>query len=557
MSHRFLRYSSSEEEFQKAIEMAAKMPDSTEMLKKIYLAEIDSYVELDLLTCEEEARQAIDGYMALDEPNAKVYASLAVVKLVDGDKQGAIKAFQASLGLDEQNLDVRCSLLEVMFQEKDYDSIMSQIEHYGPETVGIWLRDRIYFSVHNWFIVAAHKKNNYDLLIKCYEHGIESTQVSQTDDELLKKTSPERRATVTLEIRSRIQASSSMLRCYLALVYHKYLGDRKKAFELWSTAFFHRSEFMKLVNTRDSFFSDIIIPQHFAYFAQMIYEEVEDQISEKLQEKLALLERLRQVQEASRQIEQIRFNEARDLDILLSQLYLRLGRRDEAQKILTTELHTAIAILQDDIDYNDSWGWAALAHLLFVNGQSARANLATSMTRFNESGYDLRASGTHIEEKGKAHPGENAQDATFITQTSEPNDGLQGLEKHDADGKGESMENIPTEQALDGTEAEEEYCSMDHDCVAGGRLSRESFMYTCMTCFNVQLCEECHNNLVSQAKQVKYFVCSPKHEFIKSPMDGLESITGDEIIVNGQTISVPTWLDEVQQEWTTGRYFSS
>jgi hypothetical protein len=47
--------------------------------------------------------------------------------------------------------------------------------------------------------------------------------------------------------------------------------------------------------------------------------------------------------------------------------------------------------------------------------------------------------------------------------------------------------------------------------------------------------------------QRKLFVCSPSHEFIKTPPEGLEKIKDQKIFMNGTSISFVDWLAEVRK----------
>jgi tetratricopeptide (TPR) repeat protein len=500
-------------EYQDAIEMAQKQ-GSKDTLKKIYLEQISAFVDVRLMTFSEPARQFIENYIALDKSNAQVYASLGVVRFQDGDYSGAIEAFRMSLSLEGNRVRtvyspsiVGIALLETMFQMKDYDSMMSEIERYGTSTVGFWFRESI---DETWFqrrvMYAARKAGKLDLLIKFYQQQISNSQLSEKDLRAIKDSDPGTRAQLKLSLRSTNLAISSMFRCYLGWLYHECLGQHDEAIELWKIAFFQRSQFIKLGNIISSSFAKYIIPQHFALFSQLLYQKALQPNGEVDGHIITLLESLRQRHQAFRDLDKYsQITDQRNLNLLLARLYWRCGRKEEARKLLNDQFQRAIELLQDEIGWNDAYGYDLLARLLFSNGLEGKAKLAASLKRFFFCGYNVEG------------------------HTTEPSAYYQ------------------PQITCAG------WCAYSD----GPQVEYDSVLYACTTCTDVHFCEGCFDNLRNQTSEDKIFVCNRNHDFLKSPAEGLECIKDDMITMNGETQSFTTWFEEVQKEWKTGLYFQT
>ena len=395
-------------EYQNAIEMAQKQ-GSQETLKKIYLELISAFVDIRLMTFSEPASQFIENYIALDKSNARVYACLGVVRFQEGDYPGAVEAFQTSLSLEDIHTAkyspsyVGIALLETMFTMKDYGGMMSEIERYGVSIIGFWFRETM---GDMWFqrrvMYAARKAGKLDFLLNFYQQQINNSQFSGNDLRAIKDSEPATRAQLKLSLRSKNLAISSMFRCILGWLYHKYLGQPEEAIELWEIAFFQRSEFIKLGNIIGSAFTRDIIPQLFADFSQLLYQKALLPNSEVDKHMITLLESLRQRHQDFRRLGKDRdITDQRNLNLLLARLYWRCGKNEEAQKLLNEQFQRAIELLQDDIGWNDAYGYAILTRLLFTNGQEGNAKLAASLRRFFCDGYDVEG---HITEGSDYDP---------------------------------------------------------------------------------------------------------------------------------------------------------
>lgn len=536
-------------EYQKAIKMAQEQ-GSNDVLKEFYLQQIMNYVDVRLFSAEEHALEAIENYLKLDDSNAKVLACLGVVHIENNDHEGAIEHFQKSLELNKEDDEVGIALLRTLFVMKDYESIMSRMQYYGVLTVGSWLRNTDDICVHKEIMHAARMVNKVDMVIKCYEHEIKNVQLSDEELREVKDDDPVKTTRKTLQYRRRRVATSSMFRVYLGWLYLEILGQPDEAFELWKTAFFERSEFFNMGNLTSSQFTTDFIPDFFALFSQLIYEKALDPNPEVAGQMILHLEHLHRREKVFQELDKYPIGTGlRNVNLLLARLYLKHGRKDEARKMLNDQLQSAIDILEDKIGWNDEFGYGALAALLYVNGQLEKAEVALSLKRFFTFGFDIKR------EKGKDDTSEHAQD------TSDSGD----FEREDGEGK-EKQPPLDKQDDIVSTSSDNDsnYLGWKKSCGGGYTCQYEprglpyaATVYTCTTCANVNFCETCFDSLHVETGQRKLFICSPSHDFIKTPPKGLEQIKDKKITMNGKSISFTDWVAEVRKEWKMGFCFKS
>jgi tetratricopeptide (TPR) repeat protein len=549
-------------EYQKAIQMAQEQ-GRDDMLQQIYLQQALSCFGNGVFPFvrsanKDEALKAIERYMKLDDSNARVLAYLGVVRAEMQNNKGAIEAFQKSLELNKKDYEVGITLLRTLFKMKDYEGMMLQIDHYGIPTVGSWLRESDKFDEHREILHAARAVNKVDRVLECYEREIQNIQLSDDDLNEVKDADPVKTAQQTLLRRKVRIAVSSMFRVYLGWLRLETLGQPDEAFELWKTSFFQRSEFFNLGNLASSRFTANIIPYFFVRFSQLIYEKAlgpDPAVSDGM---ILHLEHLQRRKKVFQQLDKFSFAGAnlRPVDLLLSKLYLKHGRKDEARKILNDQFQNAMDILEDDFFRNDRYGYDALATLLFLNGQLEKAELAMALKRFFVMEFDVES------EDRKDDAPERAQESLDISDAERK------------DGESEVQERLPDKEDGDvstildnGYDSESNwyriFCAGGYYCpYEPSPIPYHATVYTCTTCANMNFCQSCYDDLRKETNQRKMFVCSPKHDFIKTPPEGLEIIkvegeTDMLITLNGKTVSSVDWLADVRKEWKTGLCFKS
>jgi hypothetical protein len=240
---------------------------------------------------------------------------------------------------------------------------------------------------------------------------------------------------------------------------------------------------------------------------------------------LSLLENLQRREKVFHELYEYHIADLRNTNLLLARLYLKNGRKEEAQKVLNELFQGAIDILQDEIDWNDGTGYGVLAGLLFLNGQLENAKLAVSLKRFFALGFEAKP-------EEEIDTPEHAQDNS--------NDG-------------------------DSTASDEEYpmwwtqttCAGWYVCENDSKIPYGATTFTCTTCANVDFCERCYDNLRNETGKERLYVCNSSHVFIKTPAEGLEQIKHHRIVMNGKSVSFVNWLEEVRKEWKTGLCFKS
>jgi len=255
---------------------------------------------------------------------------------------------------------------------------------------------------------------------------------------------------------------------------------------------------------------------------------------------LSFLEKLQRREKAFQELDEFHADDPGHMNLLLVKLYLKHGRKEEARKILNEQFQRAFDILQDDIGWNDRSGYDVLARLLFLNGQLENAKLAFSLKRFFALGFEA---------KPERDTQEHAQDNSNV------DDAEREEEKAEERDQGNINDN-------DSTASNEEYsrwwtqttCTGWYACGKGPEIPYGDTAYTCTTCINTNFCETCYDNLCNKTEKERLFVCNPRHDFIKTPPEGLEQIKDQKIIMKGQSIN---FLEKVRKEWKTGTLFRS
>jgi tetratricopeptide (TPR) repeat protein len=545
-------------EYQKAIGMAQER-GLDDVLKEVYLQQVMSLVDVGMqlqLSKKEEALKAIERYMKLDDSNAKVLACLGVVRVGMGDNKGAIEAFQKSLELNKRDYEVGIGLLRTLFMMKDYEGLMLQIDYYGIPTVGSWLRGGNSFRRHTEILHAARTVNKVDRMLECYEHEIRNVQLSDDDLNEVKDADPVKAAQKTLLRRTVRVAISSLFRVYLGWLRLDILGQPNEAFELWETSFFQRSEFFNLANLRGIEFEADSIPYFFARFSQLIYEKALGPDPRVVEEMILHLEHLQRRKKIYQQLDKFSFADTNNdhVDLLLAKLYLEHGRNNEARKMLNDQFQNAMDILEDEFISNDIVGYNDLAALLYLNGQLEKAEFAMSLARFFATGFDVKSKNREDD------AAEHAQESLDIDDAERK------------DGESEVQERPPEKQdGVVSTIVDDDFnlnsiwyrirCAGGYTCAhEPNPIPHHVTVYTCTTCANTNFCETCYDDLRKETNQRKLFVCSPGHDFIKTPPDGLEKIEGHAnmmVKINGKTVSSTDWLADVRKEWKSGLCFKS
>jgi tetratricopeptide (TPR) repeat protein len=502
-------------EYQIAIGMA-RQQGSESMVRRILLGQISAFVQIRIMRSDEQAQRYIEEYIALDQSNALVHASLGVVRYQEGDYSGAIEAFQNSLDMEDdlETMEysrslVAIALLRTMFASKDFHGMMAQIKRFESSIGVSWIRESLdHAGFQRSLMYAGRKSGKTELLLECFQQGIDDSSLFQKGLQAMKNLNSAAVARLRLDLRSRNTATRSMFRCYLAWLHQECLGKYEEAINLWTIAFFQHPEFLKIGKIqRSAVLGHQIIPDMFGRFSQLLYDRAirpnggaDDSI-------VAILERLRQREEAFHNLEADPFHlsDQQNMQQLLARLYWRSGRKEEARKLLDEQFQRVVATLVEDIGWGYNYGCQLLSRALFTNEQPAKAEMAASLTRFFKDGYNLG--------------GDYTDNKDFVRRLPD--------------------------------------CAGWCTFIDGFEFMYDSIIYACTTCANVVFCEGCYQILHNPetAEEGKIYVCNSKHEFLKSPAEGLEKIENGMITMNGKEQTVEDWLDEVKKEWKMGLYF--
>jgi tetratricopeptide (TPR) repeat protein len=544
-------------EYQRAIELAQSV-GSEEKLKAIYLEYAVSLTNMNTLGCDPNVLQPVEAYIALDQSNYKIYACLGVARLKLEDRKGAIEAFAKALSLNTRDNLVVKALMSALWEEGNHAGMMALLESHDLATTGFWIRGQLDLAwLQEAMFHAAREVGKLAVLIAIYEHEIANTWAQSSgavkgkdeeDDAKLELDllwDPIGNATGWANKHKFFSAGTALLRCWLALLHRRYLGQPDTALWLWKTVLFQRSELFKLTKVHSGF-SMSIIPDIFAQFAELLYSKAlspPDSWSSANEKMLTMLERLRQRHDAFRELNphMATISNTKSINVLLARLYMRCGRPTEALVLLSEQFARGVEILKDEIDWNDSAGFHVLAKILFTVGQTADAEIALSLRRF------LRFSpmaAVAEEEQSKEPAAPKAKDPDAVE--TPPAHSTEDADPDDDD-------DDPPPADIEETDV---ICASASDCLTtGGLVALGAPMHSCMTCVKVDFCEPCYAAHLSPNSSTKsIYICDPAHEFLCSPLRGWAIAEGIMRFGEGgeegtRQVKVVDWLDNVEKGW--------
>jgi tetratricopeptide (TPR) repeat protein len=553
-------------EYQRAIKLAQSM-GSKEKLKAIYLEYALSLTYVRILVCDTNVLQPVEAYIAIDRSNYKMYACLGVARRKLEDRKGAIEAFGKALNLNKRDNLVFNALISTLWEEGDSAGMMALFENHDLATTGFWIRGQVDQA---WFqeaiFHAAREVGKVEVLIAIYEHEIahmwaqtsDAGEDEDDDDDVKPKPDllwdPLGRATGCANEHKFFSAGTALLRCWLAVLHRRYLGQPDTALGLWKTAFFQRSELFKLTRVHSGF-SQSIIPDMFAQFAELLYGKAlsppdgGSPVDEKM---LNMLERLRQRHDAFRELDGIlaSIDNTKSINVLLARLYMRCGRAAEAQALLSEQFARGVEILKDEIEWNDSAGFHVLAMILFTAGQTTDAEIALSLRRFLR--FSPMAAAAAEEESAKA---EGAQSKESTASQAKDPDSVEAPAHTTEDTDPDDNDDEPPadiEETGNGSRGGF-ICANTLDCF----VNLGAPMYSCMTCVEVDFCEPCYAALLKPSSHPKSIdICDPAHEFLCSPLRDWAIAEGVMRFGEGgggdkgtRQVKVADWLDQVEKDW--------
>ena len=327
----------------------------------------------------------LNEYLTLDQSNYKAYSCLAVALMLCDRDSEANEALTKALAVEPTNPRVSLRLIVGMTSEQRYMDIITLLETEELRTTCMRIQgnlDRPEF--HTYIFYAGLITGNLKLVTEIYQSTIThiSTGTKQASWYGFVFT-PE--------------SAGVLARRWLALLYQRYAGDPDRALHLYADALLNSTAFWKLGQWHSRMDSEII-PSACDDFAELIYEKANtlthgksDANDPELLTSIKMLERLRARQtasEANTAEEYWKFYSQKNINVLLSKLYLRCGRNAEADLLLREQAQRGIDLLQDDLSWNDSYGFQTLSKVLLAYGREDDARISLSLRQINFGFYD-------------------------------------------------------------------------------------------------------------------------------------------------------------------------
>jgi hypothetical protein len=153
--------------------------------------------------------------------------------------------------------------------------------------------------------------------------------------------------------------------------------------------FFKSAAFWKL-GRGDSIMDSDVIPCACDDFGELIYEKAissHDDENQVVLTMIKMLERLRACQTASEANtkEFWKIYSQKNLNLVLSRLYKLCGRKADAEVLLKEKAQRGIDLLQDDLSWNDEFGFQTLSKVFIAYGREDDARIALGLRQVTDS----------------------------------------------------------------------------------------------------------------------------------------------------------------------------
>jgi tetratricopeptide (TPR) repeat protein len=492
------------DEYQTAIELAEEA-QSDELMHKIYLEAILSLSNHMLEHCHEMVADLAPKYLAFDKSDYRVHACMGVCELKE-DRQIALQSFRVALALEPRDYLVFKTLIYHLFQAEDYNGIIEILSSQNDDSVrSIWIRGSIgHFDIQRWIFHAAKETGNANLISNLYELELVRPYGDVSNEDKPPRNGPRWRYPVTNIFHKRLNYSkgTAFLTCWLGHFYQSYCGNSQQALKLWATVFLQRSDIYALY----TWFVEDIVSMFLCEFAKLLHDQALRPDGTVDYVVLRYLQRLKQRHDALQDSLKVSHSFERAIDIMLAQLYLRLGQTKEAYELLDEAFQRSTEGVKEGYEWRRGMHYSILSRILFTAGFKRHAAIAQSLRRFSYFG-------------GKQY---------------------QNLEEKDEGGDEGKNSRIQEEGG---------YCSMELDCASNRHLGEN--LYACMTCPETMLCESCYQLQTSKGDNPEWrrlHICHAQHEHIKTPLEDWE-LKDNIMTIEGNTVTVSEWIERVGKEW--------
>lgn len=370
------------EEYAKAIEAAQNM-GLDEEVQALRRENVLSLSDLGSLECHRSVHPQVEEYISSGGSSYKMYACLGIICLwYRLDLPAAKEAFEKAIALESRDIDLVYALILALWEAKDFEGILELFNGDNDDITNFRIRGVLQCGImQERIFYSARKVNKTNLLIKCYEREMaRAWDRGQQNKFRIVEESFE--TTGWRNQHMYYPGGNELLSCWLALLHRKYLGQSDVAIQLWKTAFFKNSDLFKLCELSSEYYD--VIPDFFEQFAELLYDKALGPDGSIDNNTLTTLERLKRRYDAFQGLRSYdrSIRNQKDINLLLSKLYLRCGKLKTAQELLNEQFQAGVEILKDDVSWNDSEGYAILSKILFASGRSGEAGVALSVSRF-------------------------------------------------------------------------------------------------------------------------------------------------------------------------------
>ncbi|KAH8592092.1 hypothetical protein B0O99DRAFT_689874 [Bisporella sp. PMI_857] len=224
-----------------------------------------------------------------------------------------------------------------------------------------------------------------------------------------------------------------------------------------------------------------------------------------------------------------------------------------AKQVFLEDMKSALALLSDDVEYNDHVGYRILAEVLMHSGDSLNALSAWSLLGPNPEHVEDQSNDNAKEESEQASEDEDAEDEDQEKSTQEAGQ----VEQVQGDGT-EQTSILKGPKTLRHTRGGD----LDNHCdgLCGRNWSYADDFYCCTICPDIQFCSDCLAKLPSG--ELRVYICDTTHNWLHIPKwDDLEFAEtregkvkfGGEFVdgkrVGGRIETVAEWLNLVRDDW--------
>lgn len=509
--------------YERALELARK-EGSIEQLREIYHTQICDFVDVRDWHCREGASEAMNRYLELSvRLDAKVLGRFGVIRYNLGDTTRALEDFRKSIELEPSGPDqMSTNLFLAFFELGDFDGMMDEVERAGCTIIADWI---------HWQVPRL------EYMLRMIMHAARTTGKSDQLSQILNCGTQEPFPDIE---DSHLSKYHSLFLLYLGWMYSEYTGQPDQALGFLNEAFFQLDDILEVQCFDPE--QDELIYCRFDTLSQLILKKATNPQfeSEHVEEMYYLLEDLWRRAETVRKIELSIGHYGNAVSFPLAKFCLEHGKREQARKLLDDHFRNAIEMLEDGVaGPYAQYAYRALARVLYLNGQFEHAHIAILLRKFCLLKRFMKQPYAFNSAPGPSKP-PNSEEAQTKSVESHSQDPVMKCHFH--------WTRKPDERDT-GT------CAQWHMCEDGFLLDWWQTTYTCMTCVNVELCEKCHGKLDNNTGKDMLYVCDPRHEFVKYPMEGMEKIERDEFTLRGKTVRFVDWLGRVKKEWKKGTLF--